>query len=63
MTVRELIEQLQLIENQELQVVYGHAEYDNPQYEQVYLWNIDNPKPDNLNGQNVINLGCISDNQ
>lgn len=63
MTVRELIEQLQLIEDQELQVVYGLTEYDNPQYSPTYLWWIDNPKYDMKGGKKVVNLGDPSDNQ
>ena len=63
MTVRELIAQLQLIENQELQVVYGHTEYDNLQYSPTYLWAIDNPKYDIKGGKQVVNLGDPSDNQ
>ena len=50
MTVRELIKQLQSIKNQELQVVYGHTEYDSGD-PSTYLWGIDNPKDDNLNGR------------
>jgi len=61
MTVRELIEKLQLIENKELQVTYGYREYDNFQYQETYLWNIREPFPDIKDGENVINLGAESE--
>ena len=61
MTVKELIDKLQLIENKELHVVFGYTEYDNPQHEMTHLWNIREPFPDIKIGHNVINLGAESD--
>ena len=63
MTVRELIAQLQLIENQELQVVYGHTEYDNVQYSETFLWAIDTPKYDEKYGETVVNIGSLSNGE
>ena len=61
MTVKELINKLQLIENKELQVVFGFTEYDNPQHEMTHLWNIREPFLDVKGNKNVINLGAESD--
>lgn len=62
MTVRELIEQLQLIENQELKVVYGVTEYDTGKAN-TYLWWIGNPKYDIKHDEKVVNIGSLSDSE
>jgi hypothetical protein len=61
MTVRELIDKLQLIENKELQVTYGYTEYDSVFHQDTYLWSISEPFLDIKDGENVINLGAESD--
>jgi hypothetical protein len=61
MTVKELIDKLQLIENKELQVVYGHTEYDSIFYQDTNLWSIREPFIDTRAGESVINLGDSSE--
>ena len=59
MTVKQLIAQLQLL-NQELEVVYGYTEYDSIHHSDTYLWGIDDPHIDIKDGETVVNLGALS---
>jgi len=61
MTVRELIEKLQLIENKDLHVVYGYTEYDSIFYQDTNLWSIREPFIDTRSGESVVNLGDSSE--
>jgi hypothetical protein len=62
MSVRELIQQLSKIENQDLEVVYGDIDYENFPGIDFYLWNLDYPSYEIKDGTTVVNIGCRSDN-
>jgi hypothetical protein len=58
MTVRELIQQLSKIENQDLEVKYGDVDGDDFK---PFLWNINYPHYEVQDGTTVVNIGVPTD--